>query len=55
MPQLAQVAALLLLLAAFLGLLLWLARPGAREAARRDAAIPFHEDEARPEARRDAE
>jgi cbb3-type cytochrome oxidase subunit 3 len=42
--QLLQVAVLLALLAAFLGLLFRLSRPGVREEARRAAEIPFHED-----------
>jgi len=38
---LAQIAVLLVLFGAFVGLLFWLFRPGAREAARQAAAIPF--------------
>ena len=41
---LAQIAVLLALFAAFIGLLFWLFRPGAREAARRAAAIPFRDE-----------
>ena len=41
---LVQTAVMLALVGAFLGLLFWLLRPGAREAARRDAAIPFRDD-----------
>lgn len=36
-----QVAMLVLGIATFLGLVLWLLRPGARQAARRAAEIPF--------------
>jgi len=41
--QLLQTAVLLVLLAAFLGLLFRLFRPGAREEARRAAKIPFRD------------
>jgi cbb3-type cytochrome oxidase subunit 3 len=40
----AQVATLLFFLAVFLGLVVWLLRPGAGAGARRDAEIPFRED-----------
>lgn len=39
----AQIATLLLLLGIFVGLVAWLFRPGARQAARRHAEIPFRE------------
>ena len=42
--QMLQVAVLLVLLAAFIGLLFRLSRPGAREEARRAAEIPFRDD-----------
>ena len=42
--QAAQIALLLVLLAVFLVLVFSLFRPGAREAARRDASSPFCED-----------
>ena len=41
---LAQIAVMLALFAAFVGLLFWLFRPGAREAARRAADIPFRDE-----------
>ncbi len=40
----AQVATLLVFAGIFLGLVLWLLRPGAKRAARRHAEIPFRED-----------
>jgi cbb3-type cytochrome oxidase subunit 3 len=43
----AQVATLLVFAGIFVGLILWLLRPGARVAARRHAEIPFREDPAR--------
>ena len=39
-----QTVTLLVLLAAFVGLVLWLLRPGARAEAQRAAEIPFRED-----------
>jgi cbb3-type cytochrome oxidase subunit 3 len=43
--EMVQTGVMLALLAVFLGLLAWLFRPGAREEARRDAAIPFRGDD----------
>lgn len=42
--QAAPIVLMLLVLATFLGLVFSLFRPGAREAARRDASIPFCDD-----------
>jgi cytochrome c oxidase cbb3-type subunit IV len=47
-----QTVTLLVLLAAFVGLVLWLLRPGARAEAQRAAEIPFREDAPAPASRR---
>ncbi|WP_218014926.1 cbb3-type cytochrome c oxidase subunit 3 [Teichococcus rhizosphaerae] len=44
LAQLAQIGLLLFFLAVFVGLLVSMFRPGAREAAREAASIPFSDD-----------
>jgi cbb3-type cytochrome oxidase subunit 3 len=43
-PQLVQIGVLLLFVAVFVGLLISMFRPGAREEARQAASIPFSDD-----------